>query len=263
MSSTKPPVDVRSELVPVPGGLFDMGTDKGSEFERPVRSVSVAPFWVQATPVTNAQFAAFVDATDYRTSAEDQGEALIYVDGGYQMSKNACWRSFATKERMDHPVVLVSWIDATKYAEWRGMELIAEAQWEYLAKGTTARVFPWGDAPPDGSQCNFARAPQAIPATTPVLSFEPNQYGVFDLVGNVWQWCRDVFAPYESTVNVPESVRPANGATRVRRGGGWNVIQPFRLRCTNRGAMRPDDSATNLGFRCVWTPGECDPGDLR
>ena len=123
------------------------------------------------------------------------------------------------------------------------------------------RAFPWGDRPVDGTQCNFARPPADLPPTTPVCAFAPNGYGLHDMVGNVWQWCSNEFQPYPGSpadlpgtlsVRAPYAVDLFAGC-RARRGGSWNVIQPFRLRCANRGAVLPDMCVSNIGFRCAAT----------
>lgn len=243
----------REGMVLIPGGPFIMGSVKGSDSERPVHEVVLDEFWMDSTPVTNSEFARFAELTGYRTSAEIRGKAWGLTDGRYTDLPGLCWRTYATPDRENHPVVFVSWEDASSYARWAGKRLPTEAEWEKAARGGLLNAnYPWGDADPDGSQCNFAKAPLKTPPTTSVMEFPPNGYGLYDMVGNVWQWCIDYFAEdyYLLSPNVNPS-GPQRGLHRVRRGGSWNVIQPFRLRCANRGAMDPFSAVPNLGFRCV------------
>jgi formylglycine-generating enzyme required for sulfatase activity/Fe-S cluster biogenesis protein NfuA len=230
-----------------------MGSETGAEFERPIHEVSLDAYWLDETPVTNAAFSAFVDTTGYRTEAERAGAAWGYQAGRYGSLEGLSWRTFAPPDRSDHPVVLVSWDDAAAYAAWAGKNLPTEAQWERAARaGVEQQAYPWGEELVDGSQCNFAGEAHETPATTPVRRFPPNPSGLYDMVGNVWQWCADWYG----TNTYTESARanptgPAAGTHRVRRGGAWNVLQPFRLRTANRGALEPRRAAPNVGFRCA------------
>lgn len=230
-----------------------MGCDCGGEFEGPIHEVFLESYWMDETPVTNRQFMDFVEATGYSTEAERAGAAWGYRSGRYQSIAGSCWRSYAAQERLDHPVILVSWNDAMAYAQWSGKFLPTEAQWERAARaGREQQLYPWGNEAPDGSQCNFARSPKEIPPTSTVRAFPANDLGLYDMVGNVWQWCCDW---YQSDAYVVGNVINLDDRTsnelRVRRGGAWNVIQPFRLRAANRGALPQGAFAPNVGFRCV------------
>ncbi len=240
-------------MVLIPAGSFLMGSESGGEFERPVHEVYLDAYWMDETLVTNRQFADFVEATGYTTKAQQAGAAWGYRAGRYQPIAGLSWRSYATPERMDHPVLLVSWEDASSYARWAGKSLPTEARWERAARGGKERqTYPWGDEPPNGTQCNFARNPEEIPRTTMAAAFPPNAYGLYDMVGNVWQWCSDWYQPDAYALGITtDPVGPSSGTHRVRRGGAWNVIQPFRLRVANRGALDPHATAPNVGFRCV------------
>ncbi len=240
-------------LIHIPASSFFMGTEGWGPYEAPRHAVHLDDFFLDETLVTNRQFAAFVSATGYVTDAERRGAAHGYNEGTYTLIPGHSWRSHAAEGREEHPVVLVSWNDANAYAQWAGQRLPTEAEWEKAARGGLVdALYPWGDDEADGTQSNFAKAPAAIAPTTPVRQFEPNGYGLYDMVGNTWQWCQDGYeaefythSPYES----PKG--PENGDLKVRRGGSWNVIQPFRLRCANRGAARIDTAAPNMGFRCA------------
>lgn len=239
-------------MVLVPAGSFLMGSDSGGPFERPMREVFLDAFWIDATPVTNSQFARFVAETGHVTDAERRGSAWGFDGREFRHIDGLSWKAL-TKGRDDHPVVLVSWHDAIAFATWAGKQLPTEAEWEKASLGGfDTRLYPWGDGEPDGTQCNFAARPSAVAPTRPVMEFRPNEYGLHDLVGNVWQWCQDWYADDSySTSGQRNPDGPPAGSHRVRRGGSWNVIQPFRLRCANRGAFDPTGCALNLGFRCV------------
>ena len=237
----------------IPAGTFLMGSEEGGEFELPVHEVDVDGFWMDETPVINGEFARFVEETGYWTDAERAGSAWGYAEGGYGQISGLSWRAYGGAGREKHPVVLVSWFDAIAYCKWMGKRLPTEAEWERAARGGSAgRLYPWGTDVPNGTQSNFARNPSVVPPTTEVGQFPPNEYGLYDMVGNVWQWCLDCYGEdYYSTSPKTNPTGPAAGPTRVRRGGSWNVIQPFRLRCANRGAALPKTCAPNIGFRCV------------
>jgi len=195
------------------------------------------------TPVTNAQFADFVRATQYQTQAEQRGYAWGWRAGCYSQLQGLSWRSYCTEKRAAHPVLLVSWNDAKAFASWKGKRLPTEFEWEAAAAmGSQGKLYPWGDSPPDDTRCNWRRAPADPPPTTAVDAFQPNDLGLFDMVGNVWQWCEG---------ELPAESSGGTTLARPRRGGAWNVIQDFRLRCSNRGALPADMAAPNIGFRCA------------
>lgn len=254
-SATRPLPNAKHEengMVLIPGGEYSRGCDTGSEFEQPVRSIQISSFYIDATPVTNLQFRQFCDATGYKTTAELLGNSWGFADGEYQFVNNLSWSSYALRERENHPVVQVSWNDALAFAQWAGKRLPTEAEWEYAARGNRESAFPWGDAIPDGTQSNFAKYPTEVPPTTAVRQFSANAFGLYDMVGNVWQWCADWYGPdYYRTGETIDPQGPKCGTHKVRRGGSWNVIQAFRLRNANRGAAEPEQAVPNVGFRCA------------
>lgn len=241
-----------SRMVLIPAGPFQMGSASGGEFEGPVREVYLDAFELDITPVTNNQFRAFTEQTQYRTTAERNGCAWGFDGKEFRPIEGLSWLKYEEGREL-HPVVLVSWDDAVAYATWAEKRLPTEAEWEKAARGKALNtLYPWGVAEPNGIQCNFARQPDEVPPTTEVRKFSPNDYGLFDMVGNVWQWCSDWYAEnYYATGPAKYPTGPAGGTLRVRRGGSWNVIQPFRLRCANRGAVEPSMAVPNLGFRCA------------
>ena len=242
-----------TRMVLVPGATFRMGCATGGPAEQPVHAVTLSPFWVDENPVTNAAFFRFVTATGYRTEAELTGQAWGSQNGEFAMIPGLCWKSYSTPDRADHPIVLVTWNDARAYCEWAGLRLLTEAEWECCARGGADGFdFPWGNAEPDGSQSNFARPPADLPPTNSVGLMGINPFGIADLVGNVWQWCSDTYSENYYTASPLENPQgPASGPVKVRRGGSWNVIQGFRLRCSNRGAAKALTAAPNMGFRCA------------
>lgn len=242
------------DMAHIPAGNFVMGSNAGGEFESPEHQVYLDDFWIDKKLVTNRQFSQFVNETGYITTAEKSGAGWGYQNGKYGSIHDLSWKSYASKERFEHPVVMVSWYDAMAYAEWAGKKLPTEAQWEKAARGgLICKPYPWGDMEPNDANCGFSiKPPNEIPATSRVMLHTPNNYGVYDMVGNVWQWCADWYQNYyyhQSPIGNP--LGPNEGNLRVRRGGAWNVIQGFRLRCANRGAVPPETVVPNMGIRCV------------
>jgi len=233
---------VSNLMIQIPGGPFWMGGNEGSQAEQPTHEVFLDDYCIDATLVTNEDFSRFVDATGYRTSAEQR------------FSNGRTWRTFSILERSNHPVVCVSWHDANAYARWLDKRLPSEAEWEKAAKGGCESVYSWGNEPPRADLTNWLPAPTSggsLP-TAPVKAYPPNPFGLFDMTGTVWQWCADWYAEDYYSSGVPANpLGPPRGEYRVRRGGAFNVREAFRLRCANRGAMLPDQSWPNLGFRCA------------
>ncbi|MEO0583019.1 MAG: formylglycine-generating enzyme family protein [Bacteroidota bacterium] len=245
---------VENQMVPISAGYFSMGSNDGGPFEAPQHKVWVDTFLMDPYPVTNVQFADFIAATGYRTVAERNKGAYGFRDGAYrEFIHGLNWRTYYLADRAHHPVVLVSWHDAKAYADWAGKRLPTEAEWEKAARGGRENeLYAWGNGEPNGTQSNFAKTPQDLPPTTPVDHFPPNGLGLYDMVGNVWQWCQDWFQEDVYTQHTRQNPQgPAEGQLKVRRGGSWNVIQSFRLRSANRGALPPETVVPNIGFRCA------------
>ena len=278
-----------SASVSLPGGNFLMGTDYSQGFpadgEGPVRRVILSSFDIDTYPVTNADFASFIAATNYRTEAETFGWSFVFwahipeerfqevVEDTVAQTPWWCKVPGATwdhpegpgsdvKERQNHPVVHVSWNDAAAYAAWAGKTLPTEAQWEYAARGDLEqKLYPWGDElTPEGRHlCNvwqgqFPRldtAEDGYAGSCPVDSFPPNGYGLYSCTGNVWEWCADWFSPAFSTLQNP--VGPPDGQAKVMKGGSFLCHASYcnRYRVAARTSNTPDSSASNIGFRCV------------
>ncbi len=270
-------------LVDLDGGAFLMGTNDPDGFpadgEGPVREVELSPFSIAATTVTNAQFAEFVEATGHRTIAEIEGWSFVY--GGllpddfedtrgvaaapwWRQVFGACWKTpegpqSSVEDRLDHPVVQVSWLDAVEFCRWSGTRLPTEAEWEFAARGgLEQKRFPWGDdLIVDGIRpCNifdgdFPRPDRDTPpGTTPAGDLPPNGFGLHHAVGNVWEWCHDWFYA-EATTEKVDPTGPPSGEARVMRGGSYLCHDSYcnRYRVGARSSNTPDSTTGNLGFR--------------
>lgn len=249
--------DVETGMVKIPAGYFYMGAEGWGEFEAPIHEVYLDDFWMDINPITNYEFSKFVQATQYVTTAEKRGFAWGYKNGKPSEIKGLNWSTYATPDRDNHPVVLVSWYDANSFAKWKGKRLPTEAEFEKSARGGLyGKLYPWGDDAPSEQYCNFNKTVIEIPPTTPIESFPPNAYGLYDMCGNVWNWCQDWFgeqyyADFSNGKAGLQHLGPEYGSSKVRRGASFNIIQNFRLRCSNRGAYLPDQYAVNIGFRCA------------
>jgi len=268
-----------SGMASIPGGFFLMGSDSPDTFiddaEGPVREVHLPPYLIDTAAVTNAQFAAFVADTGYVTDAEREGWSFVFLGRLHPAAcmavregvvaeapwwlavERAFWRApegpgSAIGTRSDHPVVHVSWHDATAYAAWCGKRLPTEAEWEKAARGGLVQAtYPWGDElRPEGQhRCNIwqGRFPDVDTGddgyigTCPVDAFEPNGYGLYNMAGNVWEWCADAWSA--------EAPRDA----RVIRGGSYLCHASYcnRYRVSARHFNSPVSSTGHMGFRCA------------
>jgi len=218
-------------MVFLPAGVFAMGDTHGDGHpdEQPVHQTALDAFWLDRTEVTNGQFARFIR----RTSHPAPGAWGAYAAG-----------------RDVHPVVEVTWHDAVAYCRWAGKRLPTEAEWEYAARGSDGRTYPWGDVW-DRSRAN-SRA-SGIRASTPVGAYPAgaSPFNALDLAGNVWEWTASLYRPYPYAATDGREVLGASGL-RVARGGSWDVV-PGSLRSTLRIRLDPSYRAIVLGFRCVQT----------
>ncbi|SED72962.1 formylglycine-generating enzyme family protein [Ruania alba] len=279
------------EQCAVPAQTFQMGDADGvgyhADGETPVHPVTVDAFSIDATSVTNADFAAFVEATGYRTESETFGfsavfhlalaapeEAIMGRAPGtpwWLGVKGADWAhpggpNSSVEGLADHPVVHISWNDAEAYCRWAGRTLPTEAQWEAASRGgTQGHRYPWGaEFPGDGDQWRAniwqGRFPvdntveDGFLTTAPVRTFSPNAYGLWQTVGNVWEWCADWFDPrYYTHSPAQNPTGPEQGMARVLRGGSFLCHDSYcnRYRNAARSSNTPDSAMSNTGFRTV------------
>lgn len=298
----------------IPGGSFMMGSDRHYAEERPAHTVRVAAFEMDATTVTNAQYAAFVSATGHVTVAERPLDPALYpgakpgmlapgalvfrmtegpvdtadISNWWHWTKGAQWRhpegpGSDLAGREDHPVVQVAFEDAEAYAAWAGKALPTEAEWEFAARGgREGQEFVWGDelAPGGVHQANTWQGPfpwrnfeaDGFTGTAPVACYPPNDYGLYDMAGNVWQWTTDWFAPRHEGVDptkpccAPQNPRgpamegsfdPRQPAIRIPRkvvkGGSFLCAPSYcrRYRPAARHAQMVDTGMSHIGFRCI------------
>jgi formylglycine-generating enzyme required for sulfatase activity len=281
--STPPPR--ATDMLWIPGGEFTMGTDSDWAWpeEKPARRVRVGGFWMDRTEVTNEEFAAFVRATGYVTTAEraQPPGSLVFrppsrsaggAADGWSWTLGADWRhplgpgsGIEGKER--HPVVQVSWDDAAAYARWCGKRLPTEAEWEFAARGgLDGRTYVWGDDVRTDGRCMANTWQGCFPAqngledgffgTAPVASFPPNGFGLYDMAGNVWEWCGDRFDRTPLAQAVISPVGPlslSEAEPRSQRGGSFLCSESggSRYRPESRQGCAPGTGKSDVGFRCV------------
>jgi formylglycine-generating enzyme required for sulfatase activity len=300
-------------MIAIPGGTFRMGSDEHYAEEAPAHRVTVDPFFIDATPVTNREFRRFVEATGHVTFAEIAPRAEDYPGALPHMLKagslmfsppthavdlrdwsqwwkfqfGATWRKpygagSSIKGLDDHPVVHVAYRDAEAYAAWAGKALPTEAEWEFAARGGLEdKEFAWGDELTPGGR-HMANTWQGqfphqnsredgFARTSPVTAFPPNGYGVYDMIGNVWEWTADFWstrhpADQPKACCVPQNPRggpeagsfdPRQPELRIPRKvlkGGSHLCAPSycrRYRPAARHAEPVDTSTSHVGFRCV------------
>ena len=275
-------------MVTIAANSFMMGTDAIEGFaedgEGPSRVVSLDTFRIAPTAVTNVEFTGFVRATRYVTDAERLGSSFVFnlqVDAVVRERtrvlpsglrwwldvQDACWQrpegpGSHIHARRAHPVVHVSWNDCQAYSAWRGMRLPTEAEWECAARGGLHGMrLPWGDALALDSRpcCNTwcgcfpdAPAPGWSPGTVPADAFEPNGHGLYNVAGNVWEWCADWFSPtyHRDTATANPQGTEVTGR-RAMRGGSFLCHDSYcnRYRVAARGSNSPTSAASNIGFR--------------
>ena len=297
-------------MVHVPRGTFQMGSDRHYPEEAPSHRVIVDDFWIDSTPVTNRQFAAFVRATSHVTLAEVAPDPVDYpgslpgmIFAGslvftapkhrvdlrdwsqwWTLMKGANWRQpYGPKSSIkgldDHPVAHVTFSDALAYAEWAGKALPTEAEWEFAARGGfDGTEFAWGDAFMPGGRAmantwhgEFPHRRQSgYRRTSPVRAFPPNGYGLYDMIGNVWEWTSDRWSAKHiadaDSCCIPTNPRggleaasydPQLSDIKIPRKvikGGSHLCAPNycrRYRPAARHAQPVDTSTSHVGFRCV------------
>lgn len=285
------PPAARHDNVLVPAGSFSMGDGfaegNPSDGETPVHEVQLDEFRIDSTAVTNRQFAAFVADTNYRTEAEQYGTSAVFhlvvqapkadiigeaagapwwlnvrgADWAHPLGQDSNWHDV-----VDHPAAHVSHNDALAYCEWAGRRLPTEAEWEYAARGgLDGHRYPWGNELLDDGgnhRCNIWQGTFPTSNTTddgylgtaPVKSFPPNGYGLYEVSGNVWEWCSDWFLPkYYRNSPADNPQGPTIGSGRVMRGGSYLCHDSYcnRYRVAARSSNTAESSTSNCGFRTV------------
>lgn len=283
----------RPVSVPIPSGQGMLGTAKPmirGDAEGPLRKGLVRPISMSIGAITNAEFAAFVADTGYVTEAEHLGWSFVFwsqvpkyigqtqsVPGApwWHRVDGAAWHRITgpkctlMHELLDHPVVHVSWNDATAYASWVGGRLPTELEWEHAARGGLGDVrFPWGDDEPDDKQnifCNIwqGRFPKVNTTkdgyytTGPSISFEPNGLGLFNMVGNVWEWTSDSLREHPQ-IDITSTQKTESNVMKVVKGGSFLCHKSYcyRYRIAARIANSIDSATTHMSFRVVWDLGD-------
>jgi len=275
-------------VMPIPGGMGYIGTDKpifALDEEAPYRGRAIKPFWMDESAVTNARFAAFVEATGYQTEAEQFGNSFVFygflddqTDTGnavaavpwWRMIAGACWHQPAGPDSNisplpDHPVVHISWHDAMAFAHWAGGRLPTESEWEHAARGGLGDVaYPWGDEAPDDEHllaCNIWQGDfpnmntnaDGYYGTAPARSFAANGYGLFNMVGNVWEWTAQSFKVRSLKKAIRQAHQDRQGF-KICKGGSYLCHASYchRYRIAARTANSPDSKTGHTGFRLVY-----------
>lgn len=269
------------EMVFVKGGTFRMGSDDGQDDEKPVHTVTVSDFRMGKYEVTVAEFEKFVSETGYRTEAEKGDGSYIWTGSTWEKKAGVNWRCDAQgnvrrSSELNHPVIHVSWNDAVAYCGWLGQttgneyRLPTEAEWEYAARsGNKNYKYSWGNFGPEGKRggniadesakrvwnCNWnwQGYDDGFAYTSPVGSYDPNELGLYDMTGNVWEWCADWYdSEYYKKSTEHNPTGPSSGTDRVLRGSSWGSI-PIDVRCASRNNSQPYNRYSSYGFRFVRT----------
>jgi formylglycine-generating enzyme required for sulfatase activity len=251
--------------------------------EGPVRVVRLDPFMIDAHAVSNRRFAAFAAATGYETESERFGWSFVFrnfaprdvqssaaAQGApwWRKVEGACWRApegpgSSIAGREDHPAVHLSWNDAQAYCRWAGGRLPTEAEWECAARGGLVQQrYPWGSelTPGGAHHCNLWQgrfpdhdtAEDGYAGTAPVDAFAPNEFGLYNMSGNAWEWCADWFdRSFHARGPLDNPKGPESGTARVIRGGSYLCHESycFRYRVSARSCAPPDNGTGHLGFR--------------
>jgi formylglycine-generating enzyme required for sulfatase activity len=258
-------------MILVPAGSFHMGSPDSSQDadpdEHPQHAVTLSSYCIDRTEVTVAAYAACAATGACRPAPEAVNWSAYTPEDALRYGR-WCNRS----DRPDHPINCIDWELAAAYCAWRGGRLPTEAEWEYAARGSDDRVYPWGNEAPDVKRLNLCgRECAALAArdlhdewkpiydaddgwatTAPVGSYPDgaSPFGVLDMAGNVWEWTDDWHGPYPATPQV-DPRGPATATSRVSRGAGWASRGPTRARAADRNWLDPKSRDCDLGFRCV------------
>ena len=267
-----PPSKCPDEMVYIAGGQFFMGSDDGLAMEKPAHNVKVSPFCIGIYEVTTAKYVACSDEGKCkRASRSNVWDGITAPD---RKTYDPLCNVTDPTGRAQQPINCVDWERADTYCHVAGGRLPTEAEWEFAARGSDGRQYPWGDDPPSakylnacGSECVAWSRAHKVPqkamyaaddgwaTTAPVGSFPAgkSRFGLMDVVGNVWEWVGDWYAPYGDAEPV-DPKGPANGKAKVMRGGSWNGAEPSWVRPTFRFMNDPAAMSYGVGFRCAAQP---------
>jgi formylglycine-generating enzyme required for sulfatase activity len=225
----KPPIDLK--MVAIPEGRFAMGSENGDRDERPVHDVNVAPFWMQRTLVTVAEYRE-CEAKGACSKTPEKPYCNEHVEG-----------------RDEHPMNCVTWSQATSFCAWAGARLPTEAEWEYAARGRDGRRYPWGNDRPakqlcwDGATSDLGMMKRRGTCEVATHPSGASPFGVLDMAGNLWEWTSDLAsADYDSS---------RSGPKRIVRGGTWYGYDAQDVRSTLRFREREGIEDYGTGFRCA------------
>lgn len=269
---TNPPQSpIAFDWIQVKAGEFVMGLDRteyaeANDWEMPHSPLFLPKFWITRTTVTVTQFAHFVLATAYKTTAEVAGKSYVSTGSKLAWIQGAYWEQpfgpgSNVNHKGDHPVTCVSWYDAIAFCQWAGVHLPSEAAWEKAARNKTGSLYPWGNSSPNRSLCNYNAHARD---TLPVGSFPDgaSPYQVLDMAGNVWEWTRSLWGTETTTPQFRypyykddgrENMQAPASFLRVARGGSWDS-RVAAVRATFRGRFDPNWPCNHVGFRVVWMP---------
>ncbi|KAE9536544.1 hypothetical protein AGLY_007333 [Aphis glycines] len=276
-------------MVLIKGQNFTIGTDKPeiiADGESPSRIVYLDDYFIDKYEVSNLEFKKFVDTSGYQTEAEIFGDSFVFqlflskttLKSITQAVKDAPWwvpvkganwkhpegKDSNISDRELHPVVHVSWNDAIAFCKWAGKRLPSEAEWEVACRGNLKdRLYPWGNKllPSNKHRTNIWQgefpfkntAEDGWATTAPVNTFPKNGYGLYNMVGNVWEWTNDFWSVHHDQSFTVNPGGPSDGKEKVKKGGSYLCHKEYcyRYRCAARSQNTPDSSASNLGFRCA------------
>lgn len=232
-----------SEMIVIPAGEYERGSQSGSRDEMPKHKVQLSAFALDVHPVTNEQFVRFLEVMGGEKDAQNNDMIRLKDSRIKRVAGKLMIESGYSK----HPVVGISWYGAQAYAKWVGKRLPTEAEWEVAASCTKCYLYPTGDNI-DKGMANFF-----FSDTTPVMSYKPSEIGLYDMAGNVYEWCSDWYGVhyYEASLQEPQNPKgPVQGVYRVLRGGCWKSLKED-LRVSHRHRNNPFAVNSTYGFRCA------------